>query len=895
MAFVLSFFWLNTGWQGNVRAWIHAVYIIAFGFGYIKPMSKTPYVWHLLIPSLLLLDFYGYGFLYSTDILALQFIPPLVIFVIWFCYEKETEKGTENYNYPVAAFILLITFILLMSVSVAGATSAEVPFVARKGVDFKELSSQFTNKIKDLVEGRLITATGGYWTGNVENNRYESLGVYFSNIRAADPKFYDDEPITVWGSIRSKTYKDAVIINFSCYRTKDSKRIKADRIIPATKFPIFSLEEADTECTFLPKTEKELKISTGSNIITFSAEYNFGTDAYIKAYFMDRDRYRAYVREGIDDPLKEFGIKDKNPAAVFTNGPVQIGITTGQPIITVSEGFAIKPSIGITLTNRQEIQDKDKKVITRWEGKIKNITELILLAPPGIEIPKLALEKCKLPLNDPARAECPCSMPFKPYEIGECKKTCETEIFDGCAEACRSVYPSSNAESERNRENRVSCDIECQTTAENCIKECDLLFDSSSETQQGKYKGYALDVGSLQFKDLNKDIDKHRSFVCRFDSSTAVLDNTPITTRYFRVRARYNYLLENSIPINVVSLPAGIPSSSQKSLYDNAVAFSQPGSKVYFTGLTPDLIAAIAHVETGQRHCCQEAGKTSAKTCLKSEEKKCPREKTITSGTSYGIMQVRYDTAKVQKEVNALVTEHCSSGETIFDFDCNQKVGMAILKKKYDAFKDGCKETREYKSGDKVTYKTLIDGCENGITSTGVRYDSYRRVEAAVRGYNGWGRDSRFDVNYVDKVKSALEKIKNGQIIDATGAQALFSSREGEGMAGEIVEGEFEGGNKPVPPEPLGAQYNPSGKSITLAWTKSSSPSISNYIVTRYDGNEARLVCDVQAIDEKATYSCIDPDPNVGTTTPAKSLSTYTIMAYSDRYGYSDEVRFENQ
>ena len=61
MAFVISFFWLNTGWQGNVRAWIHAVYIIAFGFGYIKPKAKIPYVWHLLIPSLLLIDFYGYN------------------------------------------------------------------------------------------------------------------------------------------------------------------------------------------------------------------------------------------------------------------------------------------------------------------------------------------------------------------------------------------------------------------------------------------------------------------------------------------------------------------------------------------------------------------------------------------------------------------------------------------------------------------------------------------------------------------------------------------------------------------------------------------------------------------------------------------------------------------
>ena len=280
MIFVLSFFWLNTGWQGNIRAWFHAIYIIGFGFGYIKQRESNPAVAHIFIPTLLLIDFFGYGFLYSSDILALQFIPPLVIVVIFYCYHKETESGKKNYTYPVAAFILLVTFILLMSVSVGGTTSAEVPFVARKGMGFKEAYGTFTEKLKEVIESRLDLATAGLYRGNVEKNSYESLGVYFANIRAADPKFYTDEPITVWGSIRSKTYQDAVVINFSCYRLKDTKRIKADTIIPNIIFPIFTLEEVDTECTFLPKPKGDpLEIPLGTNPITFSAEYNFGTDA----------------------------------------------------------------------------------------------------------------------------------------------------------------------------------------------------------------------------------------------------------------------------------------------------------------------------------------------------------------------------------------------------------------------------------------------------------------------------------------------------------------------------------------------------------------------------------------------------------------------------------------
>jgi len=83
MVFVFSFFWLNTGWQGNLKAWFHVIFIIAFGFGYIKPHENSPpYMAYLMIPTLLLIDFFGYGLLYRSEVLALQFIPLFVIVYI---------------------------------------------------------------------------------------------------------------------------------------------------------------------------------------------------------------------------------------------------------------------------------------------------------------------------------------------------------------------------------------------------------------------------------------------------------------------------------------------------------------------------------------------------------------------------------------------------------------------------------------------------------------------------------------------------------------------------------------------------------------------------------------------------------------------------------------------
>ena len=885
--FVISFFLVNTGWQNNIRAWIHTLFIFGFGFGYIKPMERGNPTFHrIFIPVFLLIDFFGYGLLWSSDLLALRLIPPFVIVAIFYSYVKESNliEGKRRATYPVLAFILLVTFILVMSINVAGIESeGTIPFVAKKGTTFQEIYSQFTNRFREAIEGRLDIATAGLYRGNVEKNRYESLGVYFGNIRAADPRFYTDEPITVWGSIRSKTYKDAVIINFSCYRWKDNKKIRADKIIPDIIFPIFTLEEIDTQCTFLPKTENPTP--AGANIVTFSAEYNFGTDAYLKTYFIDRERFRASAREGIE-PLTQFGIKDKTPAAVFTNGPVEIGLGAG-PLVTVSEGYAVKPSIYITLTNRKEIQDKDKKIITRWEGKIKNITELILLTPPGITLgPPGNLEKCKDPKTDLEKLECPCSMPFSEYKIEDCFGSCTNNVVVPCTVACSKVGGSD--------ENKNNCIKECQTAFDKCNEECTFLFKTNEgEGPTGeKYNAYALDVGSKQFKDLNKDIDKSRSFVCRFEPSSAVLDNSPITTRYFRVRARYNYLLENSVIVNVESLPVGVINTVPDSVVKTASEI-RSGGPLWFDGFSQELIAAIASVESRFRHCCQDATKNRAGNCVDSGKKECSFGELITSGSSYGIMQIKYNTDESKKWVDSLSRQYCgkdSSGNDIKinNYDCNVKVGIAILKSKYDQFRYGCKATNEYKSRDIVKYKTFIDGCEKGISSAGVRYDSYRDYQAAIRGYNGWGRDSRFDVNYVEKVLNAMKTVKGTEIINPSTLVTI--TREGEGMFDATTTQDEQTSQFISPPRNIQGTYDPLIGTVRIYWAKPLNIQPTSYRVTRYVEDSAggitevaETICDnIQAEANRENFDCSDNSAVGGKT------YTYSVSAYLSTGGVSE-------
>ncbi len=898
MIFVFSFFWVNNGWQNNLRAWIHVLYIIFFGFVYIKSREKDRVVYNILFPSLLFIDFFGYGFLWNSNVIALRTLPPLVILVISYCYVKESNEvdGKKKATYPVLAFILLVTFFLIMTVKVAGLQENSLPFIAKQGATYKDFYSQFTDNLRQLIEGRLDIATAGLYRGNVENNRYESLGVYFTNIRAADPRFYTDEPITVWSSIRSKTYKDPVIINFSCYRWKDNNRIYADRTVPEIRFPIFQLEEIDTECTFLPSKEddKSKKYTAGGNTVTLSAQYNFATDSYLKAYFIDRDRFKSYSREAID-PLTELGIKDKTPASVSTNGPVELGIGAG-PLVPVSQDYAVKPVVGITLTNRKGISDKDKRIIQKWDGKIKNITELVLLTPPGITLgTQEELDTCRLPTNNPERLKCPCNFPFKPYKREDCQNSCFANVRIPCKDACDEVYKKDSTSNGKD-----SCINDCASVFTNCNNECATFFNLDKDEGTGKYNGYQLDVGSVELKDLNKDIDKHRTFVCRYTPTPAVLENTPITTRYFRVRARYNYAAENSVIVNVENPPITtinvVPDSILKISSD--VRF---GSDLWFDGLTNELVSAIASVESkGFKHCCQET-QSKGTACTSSSDKSCDFDKLVVSydkdgkKSSYGIMQINYQgknkdwaDSLAKNKQNGCGKDSSGNDILINNYDCNVKVGIVILKSKYDTFKNGCSGFPKIKNA--------CDNCKSTRTPF-KKYSDYRDVEAALRGYNGWGCDPKnSDTGYVEKVLEAMKTISGVKIVDPTTLGGI--KREGEGMMdASSTQSEEESsvsgtttpssptGSTPSPDPALNIKgtYNFVNGVTKITWDKSFTAEVTRYKVTRSssDGESGIFICE-KTSDGRNQYSCDDT-----LTKKFGTKYTYTIATYA-KYGSNE-------
>ncbi len=741
MIFVLSFFAIVPGWMVYWRAMLHASFIVIFGFFYMSKREENKAIFHVLFPTFLILDFFGYGFLWQSDVLWLKFIPVLVFFTIAYCYMK-----TES-TYAAAAFAIIMTFIVILSIQVYGYGTGLPALTPKEGSQGEGLLSVFTSKAIDFFTKQVDLATGGLYRSQVEKNQYEPLGVYFTNVKASQPKFYSDEQITVWATLKSKTLSDPVTVNFTCYRWRNGERFKAqtdDPIVPKNPFIVFTYEEKDVECTFAPN-----KLDAGTNIVTLAATYNFDTSGYKKTYFIDKEKLRAMTRENLD-PLKEFGITDRDPALVHTNGPVEIAMDM-KSLVSVGDDASSYPNIGIMLRNREKITDKSGKPYGEWKGKIKKINELTVIVPNGVEIDA---NNCRpIPFIKITNVETHCS--------SACNSVANIG-YESCTSACGPL-PSEDG---RLTQEQSNCFDNCNAllnskerdeTFARCNDNCQSLF--KPDPNGPAYAGYTLDISQLKNKDDYKDIDRYRTFGCRLIPSTAILDNTPITTKFIRVRARYDYLLESSY--NVFVETAKIPVEDKgiigKDAYDKIT--EETLSKIYFStsnrnemGYSPVVLKKAK--EFGIDYLLVKALIQTENTGW---DPKAIGDKGRTQ-KSYGLMQIN----------EGSVVSGCMSGWKD-DVEANINCGLKVLQSKYTLFRQICGADSDcrhlsgnYCQGRKCLSMCKDKTCEYEFTggSTSRYYSGWL---AAIRAYNGWG--SGGNDNYVEDVMARYntlrEQVKN--------------------------------------------------------------------------------------------------------------------------------------
>jgi len=230
------------------------------------------------------------------------------------------------------------------------------------------------NWLPKQYERAIAIGSGDYYTGQVDEKAKEKLGVYIEDIKPAQTEFYQNEPVTVWATLTAKTLDpdEPLTVSLGCDDKKNAG--PNTKITPAILQGLSFLEKEGLQCEFGVG-----EIEVGSKPVYISARFDFQTNAYLKAHFMDKERSNSLKRDG-QDPLVFYKVPNPNPVAIFTNGPVQIGMETLEPLIGIKTDTETMFTLGITLENL-------------WEGKISELKSLTLKLPPPMHIVECAGNK----------------------------------------------------------------------------------------------------------------------------------------------------------------------------------------------------------------------------------------------------------------------------------------------------------------------------------------------------------------------------------------------------------------------------------------------------------------------------------------------------------------------
>lgn len=632
----------------------------------------------------------------------------------------------------------------------------------------ESVKKSWTNMWKNLIK----TATGDYYTGKVDEYEHEPVGVYLEDLEAADSKFFEGEKITVWAVLKAKTLDNEININVSCYAKEGDKKIKGD-ITPQNEFNIATEEEEYLDCTFD-------KLNPGKRDVTFNAEFNFETMAYLKTYFMDKERLRAFKRDGID-VFSHYKISHINPIAIYTNGPIGIGMRTAEPLPVgvYSDKDNIPFFFGITIENN-------------WEGIIRKVTDLEVQVHDSLELTNcdhefefkenedgyniysLVLDKrtenitnyhsikCRLyPLdsrsllgNEPITTR---YFRVTANYIYELEKSTPVEIED--VEDYKSPEEAMTSEEEAQEfEDKLNEKVDEKTNKEiacDAISKCS-DYDANYYDKLGfndqtwcDTNPCSLDCYSCFKKEklvTNKDIYYDSCKKCPYYTTIQGMPsedycNIYLTEDYCKKDScefwnKYNFKCEW---MEDVSLCKGIESKTEKIedwREEDDVKLKIRGAAIEYD--VPESFAlGIAQQESGMEHY-----DTYRRT-------KIVKFHTANKQGIIGIMQVALDK-------NSDYCSPCSkTKEELKDIDINIECGMKILKGKYNTF---CEEdgTIKMRSDGKSIFEHSVTDCP--------QYLKYKNNcwNMAIRAYNGLGcippPEGSADIDYVENVRDKIEE-----------------------------------------------------------------------------------------------------------------------------------------
>lgn len=563
---------------------------------------------------------------------------------------------------------------------------------------------EIPTRIGKEVQHMIKYATGDYYTGNVDEYEKEPIGVYLEDLESTDPVFFQGEDITIWGTLRAKTLDDEINIKVSCYAKEGSKKVMGD--IRPTEFNIYDEEIEDISCVF-----KDLKI--GKKDVVFNAEFNFETMAYLKLYFINRETLRGFKRDNID-VFDFYGISHINPVAIYTNGPIRLGmgIKKELPIGIDTDKENIPFSLGITLQND-------------WDGIIKDVTELNIYLHDSMD-----LIRCDHEFENKGHVDEE-QVSYNVYSlIVPNRRTQNISDYETIRCSVRVLDPESllGDESIITRYFRVSTKY---------IYE----LEKSTPVEVAETEGYeaAPDVDELKEMKDDEEIKKECDSIWNCDDYNN--EEKYYSLHGFSIRTWCEAdpcdknCYWNETKMKCMEEEEEIPPTEEWKDYDDSEVELKIRGAASKYGIRQDIALGIAMQESSMKHYYANG------------------EVKLSELNAIGIMQVLLDE-----------NDYCSScsmdKEDLKDINSNIECGIRILRSKYDMVCDSSgnplmRDSKQSEYEAKVMYHCKI----NNYLNQYLEYDK-DCWKMAIRGYNGLWCDygDKADEDYVENVMDHMER-----------------------------------------------------------------------------------------------------------------------------------------
>ncbi|MDO8481018.1 MAG: hypothetical protein Q7S65_04335 [Nanoarchaeota archaeon] len=379
---------------GNFGAVIHLAFIMVFYLARGATYKKNDSRFRLNFIYLVLFDFFiiwalsfvpTFGFFEWTD------IPILLLGTIFIVQAYEPNKLTGWLLFFICVgLVFTFGYGYLTSVAGNGGKLDNVDMDRQSIMERLKIINPVNvfTLLRNSINRSMSIAAGDGYTGSVDANAKKKLGVFIEDVDKNPKKYTTADEIVAFATLTAENLVDPTgmpqepfDVHMRCFATDIGGKAIPGKIYPRADFRVEQYSVETIECSFQPGD-----LAVGRYELGFHADFPFLTEAYLKQYFVSKQRVDALrrLRQIIkdEDILKINDISELRPLAQNSAGPIQIKASDRIPAIMKLDNVSTTAFFGLLLEST-------------WQGGM-NINSLTLGVPEGVELDKCSLFSAEL-------------------------------------------------------------------------------------------------------------------------------------------------------------------------------------------------------------------------------------------------------------------------------------------------------------------------------------------------------------------------------------------------------------------------------------------------------------------------------------------------------------------